>query len=77
MADPAELVKLKLIFWHKGKVPGDVVEVRRDEVRSWHGFAEDEAAAEPAKAEESAPAAGDDTAPAARKTAAAAAAKAK
>ena len=39
MADPADLVKLKLTFWHKGKRPGDVVEVRRDEVRSWHGFA--------------------------------------
>jgi hypothetical protein len=54
MADPAELVKLKLIFWHKGKVPGEVVEVRRDEVRSWHGFAvpvEDEVA-EPAKTDD-------------------------
>lgn len=81
MADPAELVKLKLIFWHKGKVPGDIVEVRRDEVRSWYGYAvpvEDEAPAEPAKAEDSASAAtGDDSTPAARKTATAAASKAK
>jgi hypothetical protein len=59
MADPAELVKLKLIFWHKGKVPGEVVEVRRDEVRSWHGFAElveDEVADDPRTPTDDAPA---------------------
>lgn len=59
MADPADQVKLKLTFWHKGKVPGDIVEVRRDEVPSWHGFAvpvEDETP-EPAKAEDSSAAA--------------------
>lgn len=39
MADPADLVTLKLTFWHKGRVPGDTVQVRRDEVRSWYGFA--------------------------------------
>lgn len=39
MADPGDLVTLKLIFWHGTKQPGDTVEVRRDEVRSWHGFA--------------------------------------
>jgi hypothetical protein len=54
MADPADLVTLKLIFWHKGKQPGDTVEVRRDEVRSWYGFAELVDDVEPAKADESA-----------------------
>ena len=53
MADPADIVKLKLVFWHKNKKPGDIVEVRRDEIRSWYGFAEpvDEDDAEPAKAD--------------------------
>jgi hypothetical protein len=71
MADPADLVKLKLIFWHGTKKPGDIVEVRRDAVRSWHGFAvpvDDEP--EPAAAEA-------DSTPAAPKTPAAAASKAK
>lgn len=54
MADPAELVKLKLIFWHKGKKPGDIVEARRDEVRSWYGYAELVDDVEPVKADESA-----------------------
>lgn len=54
MADPAELVKLKLIFWHKGKKPGDIVEARRDEVSSWYGFAELVDDVEPVKADESA-----------------------
>lgn len=54
MADPADLVTLKLIFWHKGKKPGDTVQVRRDEVRSWYGFAELVDDVEPAKADESA-----------------------
>jgi len=53
-ADPAELVTLKLIFWHNGKEPGDTVEVRRDEVRSWYGFAELVDDAEPAKADQTA-----------------------
>jgi len=60
MADPADQVTLKLTFWHKGKVPGDLVEVRRDEVPSWHGFAvpvEDDETPEPAKTEDSSPAA--------------------
>jgi hypothetical protein len=39
MADGAELVKMRLTFWHKGKVPGDIVEVRRDELHQWRGFA--------------------------------------
>lgn len=39
MADGAELVKLRLTFWHKGKQPGDFVEVRRDELHTWRGFA--------------------------------------
>ena len=62
MADPADLVTLKLIFWHNGKQPGELIEVRRDAVRSWYGFAvevdaTEEAAktADPAKAEETAP----------------------
>lgn len=54
MADPADIVKLKLTFWHKGKEPGDIVEVRRDEVRSWHGFAEPVDDAAPAKTAETA-----------------------
>lgn len=54
MADPAEMVKMKLTFWHKGKVPGEVVEVRRDEVRSWYGFAELVDDVEPVKADETA-----------------------
>lgn len=52
--DPSELVTLELTFWHKGKVPGDRVEVRRDEVRSWYGFAKLVDDVEPAKADESA-----------------------
>ncbi|WP_329376035.1 hypothetical protein [Streptomyces sp. NBC_01483] len=52
MADPADIVKLKLIFWHKGKNPGAIVEVRRDEVRSWYGFAELVNDVAPAKADE-------------------------
>jgi len=39
MADPAELVTLKLTFWHKDKKPGDTVQVRRDEIPMWRGFA--------------------------------------
>ena len=67
MADPADLVKLKLTFWHKGKRPGDVVEVRRDEVRSWHGFA--------VPVEDEAPAADEPAAPKATATASTAKAK--
>jgi hypothetical protein len=37
--DPAEQVTLKLTFWHKDKKPGDTVQVRRDEVPMWRGFA--------------------------------------
>lgn len=77
MADPAELVTLKLIFWHKGKQPGDTVQVRRDEVRSWYGFAELVDDVEPAKADETAdtgaqktPDKADDTTTAPAKTAA-------
>jgi hypothetical protein len=76
MADPADLVKLKLIFWHKGKVPGDIVEVRRDEVRSWFGFAELVDDVEPAKADESADTGAQKT-PEPAKTTATAASKAK
>ncbi|MEC4016097.1 hypothetical protein [Streptomyces sp. H27-D2] len=36
----ADMVRMKLTFWHGSKKPGDIVEVRSDEVRSWHGFAE-------------------------------------
>lgn len=54
MADPAELVTLELTFWHKGKKPGDRVEVRRDEVRSWYGFAKLVDDVEPVKADETA-----------------------
>lgn len=54
MADPADQVTLKLTFWHKGKKPGDTVQVRRDEVRSWYGFAELVDDVEPAKADASA-----------------------
>ena len=51
MADGAELVTLKLTFWHKGKVPGDTVRVRRDELHQWRGFAVPvKEVAEPAKA---------------------------
>ena len=39
MADGAELVTLKLTFWHKDKAPGDLVVVRRDELHQWRGFA--------------------------------------
>ncbi|MFF9003665.1 hypothetical protein ACF1GW_38870 [Streptomyces achromogenes] len=39
MADGAELVTLKLTFWHKDKKPGDLVQVRRDELHQWRGFA--------------------------------------
>ena len=45
--DPAALVTLELTFWHKDKKPGDRVQVRREDLRSWHGFAKpvtDEAA---------------------------------
>lgn len=54
MADPAELVTLELTFWYKGKVPGDRVQVRRDEVRSWYGFAKTVDDVEPVKADETA-----------------------
>ena len=54
MADPADMVKMKLLFWHGTKKPGDIVEVRRDEVRSWYGFAELVEDVEPAKADASA-----------------------
>lgn len=56
------MVTMKLIFWHKDKQPGDLVEVRPEDVRSWHGFAEpveekgEPAAEQPAdKAEEPVP----------------------
>ncbi|MFD3520412.1 hypothetical protein [Streptomyces sp. NPDC058653] len=38
MSDP-DLVKLKLTFWNKGKKPGDVIEVRAEDVKSWKGYA--------------------------------------
>ncbi|CAK7288684.1 hypothetical protein [Streptomyces misionensis] len=38
-AEPTDMVKMKLTFWHGKKEPGDVIEVRREDVRSWHGFA--------------------------------------
>lgn len=38
MADGADLVTLKLTFWHKDKKPGDLVQVRRDELHRWRGF---------------------------------------
>lgn len=53
--DPSEQVTLELTFWHKGKVPGDRVEVRRDEVRSWYGFAKLVDDVEPVKADDTAP----------------------
>lgn len=31
--------RMELTFWHKGKQPGEVIEVRDEEVRSWRGFA--------------------------------------
>lgn len=37
--DPADLVTLKLTFWHGTKKPGDTVQVRRDDLPSWRGFA--------------------------------------
>ncbi|MGV9278055.1 hypothetical protein [Streptomyces griseosporeus] len=52
--DPAELVTLELTFWHKDKKPGDRVKVRRDEVRSWYGYAKLVDDVEPAKADETA-----------------------
>jgi hypothetical protein len=52
--DPAEQVTLELTFWHKGKKPGDKVQVRRDEVRSWYGFAKLISDVEPVKADETA-----------------------
>jgi hypothetical protein len=54
MADGSELVTMKLLFWHKGKQPGDTVQVRRDEVRSWYGFAELVDDVEPKKADDTA-----------------------
>ncbi|MFJ8727770.1 hypothetical protein [Streptomyces sp. NPDC093269] len=51
MADPAETVTLELLFWHGTKKPGDRVTVRRDEVRSWYGFAKVVDDVEPAKAD--------------------------
>ncbi|MGW8702835.1 hypothetical protein ACWGOK_39020 [Streptomyces eurythermus] len=57
MADPADTVTLKLLFWHKDKKPGDTITVRRDEVRSWYGFAEpvdNVEPVEPVKADETA-----------------------
>ncbi|MFF7335450.1 hypothetical protein [Streptomyces sp. NPDC008150] len=73
--DPADQVTLKLIFWHKGKKPGDTVTVRRDEVRSWYGYAELVNDVPPAKADTTAdtgaqktPDKADDTAKPAAKT---------
>jgi hypothetical protein len=54
VTDPAEQVTLELTFWHKGKKPGDKVQVRRDEVRSWYGFAKLVDDVPPAKADETA-----------------------
>lgn len=69
MADGADLVKLKLTFWHKGKEPGDTVDVRRDELHQWRGFAvpaDDEPAEQPeTKPNETAPST-EDPAPAAK-----------
>jgi len=39
MADGAELVRMRLTFWHNDKGPGDIVEVRRDELHRWKGYA--------------------------------------
>jgi hypothetical protein len=36
--NPADQVTVELTFWHKGKVPGDRVQVRRDELPMWRGF---------------------------------------
>lgn len=33
------MVRMKLTFWHKDKRPGEIVEVREDEVHNWRGFA--------------------------------------
>ncbi|TFI30164.1 hypothetical protein [Streptomyces sp. 4R-3d] len=38
MSDP-DLVKLRLTFWNGDKKPGDVIEVRREDVASWKGYA--------------------------------------
>lgn len=54
MADPADMVTMELTFWHKGKQPGDTIEVRRDEVRSYYGFAKLVDDVEPAKADDTA-----------------------
>jgi hypothetical protein len=79
MADPADLVTLKLTFWHKGKVPGDTVQVRRDEVRSWFGFAElvNEDDVEPKKADATADTGAQKTPAAASSTSSSTASKAK
>lgn len=47
MADGAELVRLELTFWHKDKKPGDIVEVRRDELHQWRAFAKPATTAAP------------------------------
>jgi hypothetical protein len=53
--DPSEQVTLELTFWYKDKKPGDQVKVRRDEVRSWYGFAKQvNNDVEPVKADETA-----------------------
>lgn len=36
----SDMVRMKLIFWHGTKAPGDTVDVREDEVPSWYGYAE-------------------------------------
>lgn len=69
MADGAEMVDLKLTFWHKGKKPGDIVTVRRDEVRSWYGFAKPVESTDPAPAPAAEPAPSETNAPASPKTA--------
>lgn len=38
MSDP-DLVKLQLTFWNGDKKPGDVIEVRAEDVKSWKGYA--------------------------------------
>jgi hypothetical protein len=39
MSDNDELVKLRLTFWNGDKKPGDVIEVRPENVNSWRGYA--------------------------------------
>lgn len=53
MAD-CDTVKMRLTFWRDGKQPGDVIEVRADEVHRWEGFAkkvEDTSKTESSKAQ--------------------------